>query len=174
VEGGLDDPELDDPPVDVELVGGLEEPEELVGGLEDPEELVGGLEDPEELVGGLEVDGGGARRSMPTDPLNEEVTVTNAKAARIRRKRMFLYRQEDIYLGSSQCRLYSLMHERWSPFGRPSFIQTIAFHEEWNAMRRPLPKENNIEQCQPRAERSTDYTAIGSSTCHEKNIDTEF
>ncbi len=100
MEGGLEEPELEDPPVDVEP----EEPEELVGGLEDPEELVGGLEEPEELVGGLEVDGGGARRSIGvlTDPLNEEVTVTNAKAARIRRKRMFLYRQEDIYLGSSQ------------------------------------------------------------------------
>ena len=101
VEGGLEDPEepeLDDPPVDVELV----DPEELVGELEDPEELVGELEDPEELVGGLEVDGGGARRRRPIDPLNEEVTVTNAKAARIRRKRMCLYRQEDIYLGSFQ------------------------------------------------------------------------
>jgi hypothetical protein len=80
VEGGLEEPEeepvpeLEDPPVDVELVGALEEPEELVGG--------------------LEVVGGGARRSIGvlTDPLNEEVTVTNAKAARIRRKRMFLYR----------------------------------------------------------------------------------
>jgi len=59
VEGGLEEPELEDPPVDVEP----EEPEELVGALEDPEELVGGLEEPEELVGGLEVDGGGARRS---------------------------------------------------------------------------------------------------------------
>ena len=89
MEGGLDEPEepeepeLDDPPVDVEP----EEPDELVGELEEPEE-------PDELVGGLEVvggEGGGARRSIGvfTDPLNEEVTVTNTKATSVRRKRMF-------------------------------------------------------------------------------------
>jgi hypothetical protein len=86
VEGGLDEPEepeepeLDDPPVDVEP----EEPDELVGELEEPDELVGGLE----VVGG---EGGGARRSIGvfTDPLNEEVTVTNTKATSVRRKRMF-------------------------------------------------------------------------------------
>ena len=86
MEGGLDEPEepeepeLDDPPVDVEP----EEPDELVGELEEPDELVGGLE----VVGG---EGGGARRSIGvfTDPLNEEVTVTNTKATSVRRKRMF-------------------------------------------------------------------------------------
>jgi hypothetical protein len=88
VEGGLEDPdpELEDPPVDVdpdELVGGLEEPEELVGGLEEPEELVGGLE----VVGGA---GGGARRSTEvfTDPLKEAAAPMASRPTSVRRKRI--------------------------------------------------------------------------------------
>ncbi len=107
MEGGLEepeeepeeDPELEDPPVDVdpvELVGGLEEPdepEELVGGLEEPEELVGGLEEPEELVGGLEVVGGvggGARRSTGvfTEPLKEAAAPMASRPTSVRRKRI--------------------------------------------------------------------------------------
>jgi hypothetical protein len=104
VEGGLEDPdpELEDPPVDVEpeepdeLVGGLEEPEELVGGLEEPEELVGGLEEPDELVGGLEVVGGvggGARRSTEvfTDPLKEAVAPMASRPTSVKRKRILFY-----------------------------------------------------------------------------------
>ena len=94
MEGGLEDPEpepepeedpeLEDPPVDVD-------PEELVGGLEEPEELVGGLEEPE-VVGGVG-GGGGARRSAEifTDPLKEAVAPIAAVASRpmsVRRKRI--------------------------------------------------------------------------------------
>jgi hypothetical protein len=101
VEGGLDepDPELEDPPVDVDPEE-PDEPDELVGGLEEPEELVGGLEEPEELVGGLEVVGGvgggigGARRSTDvfTVPLKKVVVpavATDAsRAISVRRKRI--------------------------------------------------------------------------------------
>ena len=89
MEGGLEDPELEDPPVDVdpdELVGDPEEPEELVGGLEEPDE-------PDELVGGLEVVGGvggGARRSTEvfTDPLKEAVAPMASRPTSVRRKRI--------------------------------------------------------------------------------------
>ena len=92
MEGGLEepdepeedpDPELEDPPVDVD-------PVELVGGLEEPEELVGGLEEPEELVGGLEVVGGGARRSTEvfTDPLKEAAAPIASRPTSVRRKRI--------------------------------------------------------------------------------------
>ena len=92
MEGGLEDPELEDPPVDVDP----EEPDELVGGLEEPEELVGGLEEPdepEELVGGLEVVGGvggGARRSTEvfTDPLKEAAAPIASRPTSVRRKRI--------------------------------------------------------------------------------------
>jgi hypothetical protein len=93
VEGGLEepeepeeDPELEDPPVDVdpeELVGGLEEPDELVGGLEEPDE-------PDELVGGLEVVGGGARRRTEvfTVPLKEAAAPIASRPTSVRRKRI--------------------------------------------------------------------------------------
>ena len=98
MEGGLEDPELEDPPVDVDPEE-PEEPDELVGGLEEPEELVGGLEEPEEpeeLVGGLEVVGGvggGARRSTGvfTEPLKEVVAPIASRPTSVRRKRMLFY-----------------------------------------------------------------------------------
>ena len=85
MEGGLEepdepeedpDPELEDPPVDVD-------PVELVGGLEEPEELVGGLE----VVGGV---GGGARRSTEvfTDPLKEAAAPIASRPTSVRRKRI--------------------------------------------------------------------------------------
>jgi hypothetical protein len=94
VEGGLEEPEepeLEDPPVDVdpeELVGGLEEPDEVVGGLEDPD-VEGGLEDPEVVGGGGGVGGGGARRrtGVFTDPLKEAAPMASRPMS-VRRKRM--------------------------------------------------------------------------------------
>ena len=82
MEGGLEepeepeDPELEDPPVDVD-------PDELVGGLEEPEELVGGLE----VVGG---GGGGARRSTGvfTEPLKEAAAPIASRPTSVRRKRI--------------------------------------------------------------------------------------
>ena len=83
MEGGLeepepepeDDPELEDPPVDVDP--------EVVGGLEEPDELVGGLE----VVGG---EGGGARRrtGVFTELLKEAVAVVARRAISVRRNRI--------------------------------------------------------------------------------------